>query len=409
MHSDSLFHVDLAAIARNAAAFSRLVGPPTVCCGVVKSDAYGLGARPVAETLTQAGMPLVAVFRVEEALDLLSSPLGRPVLILGAVRSLCPMHPLMPSLASGDVQLVVHDLPQLKEIGAVATPLPGPLQVHVMVDAGMRRGGCPPSEAPQLVEAAMQMPGIGLAGLMTHFTSAGTDAAATRAEQAVFSEIVDRIGRLPEGCRVHAAATAATVRDPAYHQGMVRIGLGWVGCIPGDEALSAAFGSQLSPAVRWRSSLRHVHHVQEGHAIGYGQRWRAKRDTRVGIVPVGYADGIPLAAGACDGCEGARIAVVSSAGERIAGYATVIGAVSMDQIAIDLGDLPEVSAVEPGRAVEIISATHEGPTTLRNFAAACGITPHQLLASIGPRVRRVLVNREETVSQTEAWHPAAAV
>ena len=100
---------------------------------------------------------------------------------------------------------------------------------------------------------------------------------------------------------------------------------------------------------------------------------------------------------------------MSSAGERIAGYATVLGAVSMDQIAIDLGDLPEVSAVEPGRAVEIISATHEGPTTLRNFAAACGITPHQLLASIGPRVRRVLVNREETVSQTEAWHPAAAV
>jgi alanine racemase len=129
----------------------------------------------------------------------------------------------------------------------------------------------------------------------------------------------------------------------------------------------------------------------------------------VGIVPVGYADGIPLAAGCCDGRGGAKIAVMSLDGNEIAGHATVIGAVSMDQIAVDLGEIPGASALEPRRSVEIISATPEGPTSLRGFAAACGITPHQLLAGIGPRVRRLLVNREEAAAQIEAWHPAAAV
>jgi alanine racemase len=409
MHSDSLFQVDLSAVARNAAAFSRLLGPRAVCCGVVKADAYGLGARPVAETLIAAGMPLVAVFRVEEALDLLSSPLGRPVLILGAVRSLCPMHPLMPALAAGDVQLVVHDRMQLDEIAAVAGSFPGAIHVHVMVDVGMRRGGCSPSDAPELVEAVKRMPGIGLAGIMTHFTSAGTDAEATQSEQTVFCEVLNRVGRLPEGCRVHAAATAAAARDAIYHHGMVRIGLGWVGCIPGDDSIAPHWASQLSPAVRWRSSLHHVHDVKAGDSVGYGQCWRARKDTRVGIVPVGYADGIPLAAGACDGREGAKIAIMDPGGTHIVGYATVIGAVSMDQLAIDLGDVPGDPSGSPGRVVEVISAAHEGPTSLRGFAAACGITPHQLLAGIGPRVRRVLVNREEAAAQTEAWHPAAAV
>ena len=409
MHSDSLFYVDLASIARNTAVFARLVAPRAVCCGVIKADAYGLGGRPVAETLTQAGMSMVAVFRVEEALDLLSVPLGRPVLILGAVRSLCPMHALMPALAAGSVQLAVHDSSQLNEVAAVAKTLSRSIHIHLMVDTGMCRGGCPPGKTRELFDAAMGMPGIALAGLMTHFTSAGTDADATRAEQAIFSEVLDDLGRLPKGCRVHAAATAAAVRDHAYHHDMVRVGLGWVGCVPGDAHMAAPLASQLSPAVRWASTLSHVHEVPAGQSVGYGRRWQAASDTRVGIVPVGYADGIPLAAGCCDGRGGAKIAVMSLDGNEIAGHATVIGAVSMDQIAVDLGEIPGASALEPRRSVEIISATPEGPTSLRGFAAACGITPHQLLAGIGPRVRRLLVNRQEAAAQVEAWHPAAAV
>ena len=144
MHSDSLFHVDLSAIAQNASMFARLVGPDAVCCGVVKADAYGLGARPVAETLMWAGMPLVAVFRVDEALDLLSLAACRRVLVLGAVRSLCPMHPLVPGLADGRIELVVHDEHQLREIAALAAGQSIAIQVHVKVDTGMGRGGCGP-------------------------------------------------------------------------------------------------------------------------------------------------------------------------------------------------------------------------------------------------------------------------
>ncbi len=407
MHSDSLFHVDLSAIAQNASMFARLVGPDAVCCGVVKADAYGLGARPVTETLMRAGMPLVAVFRVDEALDLLSLAACRRVLVLGAVRSLCPMHPLVPGLADGRIELVVHDEHQLREIAALAAGQSIAIRVHVKVDTGMGRGGCGPREAAKLIETVQHTPGVALAGVMTHFTSAGTDADTTADQAALFARMLKGL-QLPAGCRVHAAATAATVRDRAYHHGMVRIGLGLAGCIPGSESLADAWAGQLIPAVRWVSALSHVRSIQAGQSVGYGQTWRAPQDTTIGIVPVGYADGVPRQAGSTQDRAGASIAVLQSDGRTMAGHAPVIGLVSMDQIAVDLGRIEGCAHIEPGRMIEVFSATQDGPSSLRRFGAACGVTPHQVLVGIGPRVRRVHANVQAVASSRESWQSATA-
>jgi alanine racemase len=407
MHSDSLFHVDLSAIAQNASMFARLVGPEAVCCGVVKADAYGLGARPVAETLRGAGMPLVAVFRVEEALDLLSLPERGQILVLGVVRSLCPMHPLVPGLADGCVELVVHDKHQLREIAVLAAGQSIAIRVHVKVDTGMGRGGCGPHEAAELIQLVLQTPGVALAGVMTHFTSAGTNADATTEQAALFTRILNGV-QLPAGCRVHLAATAATVRDRAYHHGMVRIGLGLVGCIPGSESLANAWAGQLIPAVRWVSALSHVRSIQAGQPVGYGQTWRASQDTTIGIIPIGYADGIPRQAGSSQTDTGASIAILQPDGKTVAGHVPVIGLVSMDQIAVDLGGIDGGSDIEPGRAIEVLSATQEGPSSLRGFAAACGLSPHQVLVGINPRVRRVHARVQEVASSHESWQSATA-
>jgi alanine racemase len=131
----------------------------------------------------------------------------------------------------------------------------------------------------------------------------------------------------------------------------------------------------------------------------------------IGIVPVGYADGIPPAAGATDQRCGASIRVHPpqsvASGEGRGAAAAIVGAVSMDQIAVDLGALRGRADSFVGRGVEIIETAHNGPHSLRGFAQACGLTPHQLLVGIGPRVPRVSVSRPLVEQPSEAWQAAA--
>jgi len=415
MQSDSLLHVDLAAIGRNAEAFKRHVGVDTACCGIVKADAYGLGAVRVSTALVDAGVDMLAVFRVEEALELLREQVEVPILVLGPVRGLTPVHPLTPPLLDGRAELVLHDHRQLREVVGIARPGSTPVRVHVEVDVGMRRGGVPVEDAPTLIAAAASSSSVALAGVMAQFTAAGHDAERTHLEDARLRAAVHHAGRLPAGCRVHAAATSASIRGASLHHDLVRIGLGWSGTIPGDASLAATFASQLTPAVRWRTRITHVHGVQAGAAVGYGGSWTAQRDTTIGIIPVGYADGVPHAAGATSGQAGASVAVMKHLGQHLgqhmatAAHVPIVGAVSMDQCAIDLGELGEAADACVGREVELISATHTGPTSLAGFAASCGVSPHQLLVGIGPRVRRVGVSRLEPAGECSDWTAAEAV
>ncbi|MDP7028668.1 MAG: alanine racemase [Phycisphaerales bacterium] len=410
MQSDSLLHVDLAAIGRNAAAFKRLVGVDTACCGVVKADAYGLGAVRVSGALMDGQVDMLAVFRVEEALELLREQVGVPLLVLGPARGLSPVHPLTSPLLDRRVELVVHDLRQLREVEDIAQAGSSPIRVHVEVDVGMRRGGVAVEEAQTLLKAVMACSTVELAGVMAQFTAAGHDGDRTAVEDARLRTVAGSIG-LPDGCRVHAAATAACVRDSSLHHDLIRFGMGWIGTVPGDPALARAMSPHLTPAVRWRSTITKVHRIQAGAAVGYGGLWTAAADTTIGIVPVGYADGIPHTAGATSEAAGASVAVMSQRGrhDAPARFAPIVGAVNMDQCAIDLGDAGSGAEAFVGRDVEMISATHTGPTSLAGFSQACGVSPHQLLVGIGHRVRRVSVSRLDSVADHADWPAAEAV
>ncbi len=411
MQSDSLLQVDLAAIGRNAEAFKRLAGGGTACCGIVKADAYGLGAVRVSTALIDAGIDLLAVFRVEEALDLLREQVAVPVLVLGPMPAISSVHPLMAALLDGRAEVVLHDARTLRELERAAGSGAASIRVHVEVDVGMRRGGVAAEDAPTLLAAVAASPVVELAGVMAQFSSAASDPELTRREDARLRAAIHLAGGLPTGCRVHAAATAATIRDTALHHDLVRIGLGWSGTVPGDTAMAGSCALQLTPAVRWRSRITHVHHVRAGSAVGYGGLWTAGRDTTIGIVPVGYADGIPHSAGATSGSGGASIAVMKprDRGGVPARHAPIVGAVSMDQCAIDLGMSGAVGESLVGRAVEVISAVREGPSSLAGFAEACAVSPHQLLVGISPRVRRVGVSRLKPSAEHSDWSTAEAV
>ena len=410
MYTDSLLHVDVTAIGRNAEAFVHLAGPASACCGIVKADAYGLGARRVAPTLIEAGFSLLAVFRVEEALELLSEPLAVPVLVLGPVRGLSQVHPLAPDLLSGAAELVVHDQRQLEEVAHLARSGTRPIGIHIELDVGMRRGGTGVPTATGLVQSAIEMAGIQLCGVMSHFTAAGYDADTTESEAMIMADFLRQVGPLPAGCRVHAAATAAAVRDDRLRYDLVRIGLGWSGTVPGEASLGALAADTLTPAIRWRSRVSHVHRVSVGETVGYGGTWAATCNTIIGIVPLGYADGIPVSAGADRRRTGASIAVMKPrSGETPVGYAPIVGAVSMDQCAIDLGGCGGSPESLIGRELEVLSPVHDGPTSLQGFAGSCGMTPHQLLVGIGPRVRRVAVWRPDARVEQPGWAKAEAV
>lgn len=374
MHADSTLDIDLAAIGRNAARFRRAMGPGKAICGVIKADAYGLGAAAIAPVLEQANWDLLAVHRIDEALALLDQ-VRVPLLVLGPVTNLSPMHPLAGPLAEGRVHLSVQDRGAFQDALMLGQALGRPIPVHLEVDTGMGRG-LSLQELPGLLRGLLADPRLSGEGVMTHFTNAG-DAGLTEAQFCAFDRALLPVRRrLPVGCRRHCAATTATIRDPLLRCDMVRIGLGWVGHAVGLHA-PAVEGEVLEGALRWTSNIAWVRDVPASTPLGYGGRFVCARASRIAMVPVGYADGLPPSS------TGRSLLLLDDAGAPIA-PAPIVGAVAMDQVLLDVTDLPSLS-VHTGANVRIFDGS-----SLPSFAAAMSLQPHHLLTAIGPRVHRRL-------------------
>lgn len=379
MEPNSRLHVDLDAIARNARAIRSRLPAGTALCGVVKADAYGLGARSVARALVEAGTSMLAVYDVDEAADLLAAGLDRPVLLLGP-RFEPPEGPLVDLGArDGQLHLSASSPDGLAAIASVAGRAGRPVPVHVEIDTGLVRGGCSERDAPRLVATALADRRFLLAGVFTHMADADDDEAVN--EQATrFRAVLDGLPPLPRSCRLHVANTRTVVRRPDLTEDMVRCGQGWAGF--GDEPTRRF----LERTVAWRSRIVHVRGIRAGASVGYGRRWRAARPSRIGLVPVGYADGFPRRLGGGEIAPNYRVAVGSPGGA--VAWCSVVGAVNMDQLTIDLTDVPPAIDSGPGATVELVGRDAEAPNDLQVVAEASGTSIHELLCRLGPRVRR---------------------
>jgi alanine racemase len=197
---------------------------------------------------------------------------------------------------------------------------------------------------------------------------------------------------------IHTANSSATLRDARYHQRMVRVGFGWAGYAR-DMLADSPAGREAEcfrPCVTWESSLIQIKHLPEGHPVGYGSRWITPRDSIIGVVPVGYASGYPNRVGATsqDGALG-WVRVVQDESDATSGdgamYAPVVGAVSMDQLTVDLTDiaqrrddrLPQV-----GDVVELITPDPQAPNHLPTLAANARKLPYEIICGLHQRVRR---------------------
>lgn len=396
MTQTSVIRIDLSALGHNTRVLRRIVGPSCALCPLVKADAYGFGAVPIARHLAACGADMLAVYTAAQAVELAAASIPCPILVLMSVRDLRTLRDLAPGLAERRFHLTVHDPGQLEALRLGARRLGVEIPVHLELDTGMSRGGCTIEVFPRLLRRIGECTALRLAGVFTHFANAERDVAATDRQMDQLDRLLARDAALvPPDCLIHAANSSATLRDRRYHKSLVRVGLAWAGYVNERLNGSAIHGAHdLRPILTWQSSIVGVKSIAAGTPVGYGSTWTATRRTRIGLVPVGYADGYPIGVGAgAARSKPARVGVIVGDGDRAQPqYAPVIGSVNMDQITIDLTDCTADDAAGPqigiGTTVELISPEPSAPNYLFELARTAGTIPHELLCRLNPRIRR---------------------
>jgi alanine racemase len=343
--------VDLTAVRHNVRYLIGRLGGGVRLIAVVKADAYGHGVRPIARTALEAGAWGLAVSTLEEAAALRGLVEPDRLLALGG---LAPADAVEATLAGCSVTCHSHELANALE---AAQPRGDRLPVHLKVDTGMGRMGCQVPEAGELARRLARSERLRLAGIYTHFAAADTDEAFTREQFQRFCRVLDGLDVNP-GLR-HAANSAAALRYPEMGLDAVRCGIALYGCEWPD----------LRPALRLRATITQVKELAAGSSVGYGRTWIARRPARVATVAIGYEDG--LLRSRSDRGE------VVVAGRRV----PLIGRVSMDQITLDVTDLPEA------RAGDMVTLIGDG-ISAEQVAEWSGTISYEVLTALGGRVRR---------------------
>jgi alanine racemase len=355
----ALARVDLGAIERNARRLAVVAGPAALCA-VVKADGYGHGMVPSARAAQAGGASWLAVATAEEARGLREGGLEGPVLVMGA---LSPEELEVAIAARADVVA-------WREAFVDALPGAG-VRVHVKLDSGMGRLGTRDAEeATRVAEAVAVRDGLRLAGAMTHFATADDDPGFLAEQLAVFTPWARAVKAAHPEILVHAANSAATLREPAARFDLVRCGIAVYGMDPFqvDPATHA-----LEPALSLVSYVAEVKAAAPGQSAGYGRRFVAERPTRIGTLPIGYADGV-------------RRALTNNADVLVNGRRVpLVGTVSMDNITVDLGD----RGAEPGAEAVLIGAQGAERILAEEWARRLGTINYEVTCGISARVPRV--------------------
>lgn len=355
--------IDLDAVASNARLFAARASGALMA--VVKAEGFGLAAVAVAEIALANGATWLGVATLDEALALRRSGLTAPVLSwLNAVDSA-----FEEAILHG-IDLAVPGREHLLAVGAASAAVGRPARIHLQADCGMARDGSPKHGWTTLCALARRAESQGLVrvvGIMGHLGCAADPADACNAQgRRTFADAV-RVAVL-RGLRPahrHLAATAATLNDPLSHHTMCRVGVGLAGIDPSGS-------TSLASPVTLRAPVVSVRDVLSGTPVGYSHSWRAPSKTRLALVPVGYADGLPRSA--------SNRAQMFVRGRRC----SVAGLISMDQSVIDVGSLDVV----PGDEVTIFGPGSSGEPTVLDWARWAGTIEHEIVTGIGSRVVR---------------------
>jgi alanine racemase len=343
--------------------------------GVVKADAYGHGAVPCARAALEAGATWLGTATPHEALALRAAGIDAPLLCW----LWTPGGPWDEGVRAG-LDMGVSGMWALREVTEAARRTARPARVQLKADTGLGRNGCQPADWPRLVGEALAAQARGLVkvtGVWSHFACADEPGhPSIGAQLETFHEMLtyaEKEGVDPEVR--HMANSPATLTLPETYFDLVRPGIAMYGVSPGPEVGSPAdFG--LRPVMRLVGSVALVKDVPPGHGVSYGHHYVTEGPTTLGLVPLGYADGVPRHA--------------SGRGPVLVGgkVRTVAGRVAMDQFVVDLGG----DVVEPGAQAVLFGAGDHGEPTAEDWARAADTIAYEIVTRIGSRVPRVYLN-----------------
>ena len=358
----SWLEIDLDALGSNVRVLRELAGPAELAA-VVKANAYGLGAAPVAHAVLAAGAGRLCVFNLDEAEALRDAGIDAPILVLG---------PLAPDEAGRAAALgvgcTVTRADAVEALATVGAAVGVTQQVHVKVDTGMYRLGSAAADALGLVASVRAQPALQLEGFYTHFPNAeAADGTDTQRRLSRFLRLAEQV----QAPVRHVANTATLLRFPQMALDLVRVGAGLYGF--GCGAAGGPASAALRPVVNWRARVVQIHDVPAGASVSYGGTWTAQTDTRVGVVAVGYADGFPRSLSN----RGAMLL----RGRR----APVVGTVCMDLTLVDLSGIADAAVDD---VATLIGRDGQAEVSLEDFAAACDTIAYETLTGLGRRPER---------------------
>ena len=376
--------VNLSAIEHNIKQLMANSGKSALA--VVKADAYGHGLLPVAQTAIKAGATWLGVALLEEAVILRKSGINAPILAW-----LTPVTDDFSVAIENEIDLAVASTEHLNQITKAAKQLQRKARVHLEIDTGMSRGGVLNefNELIKLTQKAQDDQLVEVVGMWSHFARAdepGHEFNSLQLERFKSAlQYAKENGITPK--IVHFSNSAATINDEKAHFDLVRIGIAMYGLSPDVEHMGDSKKLGLIPALTLRARIHLVKDVPAGSKVGYGGSAETTVDTKLGVIAMGYADGVPRNAN-------------SNAGVLVGNkMSPIIGRVSMDQFVVDLGKESQARAGEWAYLIGGIIGSDKGDSytsdtcyTADSWAGACGTINYEIVTRIGPRVKRIYLD-----------------
>ena len=364
--------VNTGAISANARSLKRCIGNGTELMAVVKADGYGHGSIPVARAALAGGASQCGVATLSEGIELRRAGIEAPILVLGNLTQVeelrsCLHWQLMPTISGMREALLCQNL---------ASGQGRPMALQLKLDTGMARLGADWQEGPRLVAAITELEAVQLAGLYSHLASADASADAddglTDQQQRLFETVLQALEhqRLPAGIR-HLANSAGTLRSPGLHYDLVRVGLALYGHSPAAHLASV---TPLQGAMTLHARVSLIREAGSGVGVSYGHRFRTSRPSRLAVVGIGYADGVPR--------QLSNQLEVLFAGQRL----PQVGAITMDQLVLDATDCP---GLEVGSVVTLLGQEGSEQITPTDWSDRCQTIPWEILCGFKHRLPRL--------------------
>jgi alanine racemase len=340
---------------------------------VVKADAYGHGLIPVSKALEEAGADWFGTALLEEAINLRKAGILKPI-----ISWLTPLGEDFKSAIDLDIDLGIPSIDLLDEVIKAASLTGKAARIHLEIDTGMSRGGVL-SEWDQLIKSVLvgvNLKLLKVIGIWSHFARADEPAELMNQEQlSLFEEKVNQAKTAGIDAQfIHIANSAALFTNKSTHKNIIRSGIALFGLSPDIKTIGDSSSLGLKPAMKLKAKLNLVKEVKAGSSVGYGGTAVLKSDTKLGVITLGYADGIPRNTN--------NLAGVFVDKKR----APMIGRVSMDQFVVDLG---VTSNAKTGDEVIVFGDGSGGEYTVDEWAKAANTINYEIITRIGPRVPRI--------------------